>query len=117
MKAGLQVGATGDLEITVTPEMRAAFEGITVHNLYSTSSVVHHMELACRKIIVPFLESHEEGMGYHVELSHLAVTLIGMKVRYKARVSEIRGNKVVCEIEGFNPRGMMARGTFTQVVV
>lgn len=117
MKPGLKIGQTAELEITVTKEMVASFGGETVHHLYSTSTLVHHMEWAARKMIEPFFEEHEEGMGYHAEVSHLMPTIPGMKVKLKATVTALRDRKVVCDVEVFNPRGKIARGTVTQAIV
>ncbi len=117
MKPGLKIGETAEVEITVTPDVVATFEGETVHRLYATSSLVHQMEWAARRTILPYLEQHEEGMGYYVEVSHLAMTVPGMKVRVKATVTDIRDNKVLCDVEAFNPRGKIARGTVTQAIV
>jgi predicted thioesterase len=117
MKPELTVGKTEELEILVTPDMVAKFGDTTVHKLYATSALVHHMEWAARKILEPYLEEHEEGMGYHAEVSHLMPTIPGMKVKLKATVSDIRDRKVVCDIEAFNPRGKIARGTVTQAIV
>lgn len=117
MKSGLSIGHTETVEIEVTPDMVACFEGKTVHELYSTSFLVQHMELAARKLIVPYLEENEEGMGCHVEVSHLALTLPGMTVEIKATISDIRDNKVVVDVEASNLRGKIARGTVTQAIV
>jgi fluoroacetyl-CoA thioesterase len=75
------------------------------------------MEWAARQLISAYFESHEEAMGYHVECSHLAMTLPGMKVSIKAKLSEIRDRKLVCDVEAFNSRGKLARGTVTQAVI
>jgi len=117
MKPGLMVGQIAELEITVTPDMVAAFEGQTVHPLYSTSNLVHHMELAARKTILPYLEPHEEGMGSHVEVHHTMFTPVGMNVKVRATVSEIRDTKIACEIEAFNQRGKMAKGVVVQSII
>jgi len=117
MKPGLEVGQTHEFDIKVTKEMRAQFGEETVHDLYSTSALVHHMEWASRKLLIPYLESHEEGMGSHVEVSHLMLTPTNTKVRIRATVLEIRDRKLVCEVEAFNVRGKIARGTVTQTVV
>jgi fluoroacetyl-CoA thioesterase len=103
MKPGLHVGA--------------AFEGEPVHPLYSTSSLVHHMEWAARKTILPFLEPHEEGMGIHVDVHHTMMTPIGMKIKVRATVSEIRDTKIECEVEAFNWRGKLAKGVVVQSIV
>lgn len=117
MKPGLKSGATAEIEITVTPEMQAAFADETVHKVYSTYALVHHAEWVARKIILDYLEEHEEGMGYHVDIYHLKPTLPGMQVNLKARVKSIRNNRVTCAIEAFNSLGKIARGFVTQVIV
>ena len=66
------------LEITVTPEMRAAFEGEVVHDVYGTAAMVQHMELAARRVLLPAREAHEEGIGYRVEVTHLAPAPVGI---------------------------------------
>jgi fluoroacetyl-CoA thioesterase len=110
-------GQTAQLEITVSPDMEAQFGGQLVHPLYSTSALVHHMEWAARKTILPYLEAHEEGMGSHVEVSHLMLTPTGMNITIKATVSDIRDHRIECEVEAFNCRGKVARGTIVQTVV
>lgn len=117
MKPGLCVGQKEEVVVTVTKDMCAAFGGQPVHDLYSTSTLVHHMEWAARKTILPYLEDHEEGMGYHVEVSHSMLSLPGMEIKIVATVSEIRDNKVICEVEAVNPRGRIARGSVTQVII
>jgi fluoroacetyl-CoA thioesterase len=117
MKPGLQVGQTAEIEILVTPDMVAAFEGQTVHNLYSTASLVTHMELAARKTILPYLEPHEEGMGVQVDVHHTMFTPVGMKVKIRATVSVIRDTKIECEIEASNFRGKVGKGTVVQSII
>ena len=117
MKPGLKEGNTAEVEITVTDEMLARFEDDSVYELYSTSDLVHHMEWAARQTILPYLEEHEAGIGCHVSLSHRMLTLGGMKVKLKATVTDVRDSKVECEVEAFNARGKLARGTVVQAIL
>jgi len=117
MKAGLEIGQSAEIDILVTKDMRTEFVGETVHDLYSTSDLVNHIEWAARKCLMPFLDTNEEGMVSHVEVSHLTLTVTGMSVRVKATVSEIRDKKIVCDVEAFNTRGKIARGTVTQSII
>ncbi len=77
MKPGLALGQTARVETTVTEEMFAQFEGTVVHPAYSTVSMVYHMEWAARKIILPYLESSEEGVGGAVNVKHLNMAPLG----------------------------------------
>lgn len=40
-----------------------------------------------------------------------------MKVLFKATVTDVRDRKVECEVEAFNARGKLARGTVVQAIV
>ena len=72
MRSGLKVGNTAEVRARVTEDMCPAFEGVVVHHVYSTWSMAHHMELAARKVLAPYLEEHEEGIGSHLSIDHLA---------------------------------------------
>ena len=117
MKAGLTVGQKATVEFMVSHDMFAQFEGAVVHPLLSTSSLVHQMEWAARKTILPYLEAHEEGMGARVDVHHLMPTPSGVNVTVRATVSNVRDNKVECEVEAWHFRGKIARGSVVQAIV
>lgn len=117
MKPGLKVGQTSEIEFEVTPKMVAQFKGKVVHELLSTSYLVQELEWAARQTILPYLEAHEEGMGSHVDVHHIMLAPVGITVKVKATVTEIRDNKIECEVEASNFRGKVAKGTVLQAVV
>src|SRR6478672_9369587 len=78
MKPGMKPGRTAMVEVVVDATMFAAFEGRVVHPVYGTAAMIAHMELAGRRIILPYLEPHEEGVGYEIAVRHLAPTVAGM---------------------------------------
>lgn len=73
MKPGFNPGIVREVTALVTADMCPAFDGVIVHHCYSTWSLVHHMELAARKVLVDFLEPHEEGMGVHIKIGRAHV--------------------------------------------
>jgi len=118
MKPGLRAGAKASVTITVTPEMLATFEGLgPVHPLYSTWSMVRHMELACRKIILPFLEPDEDAVGHAISVTHLAPTPVGGRVTVRARLLEVAGPRIICAVEAHNERERIGEGTQVQVLM
>jgi fluoroacetyl-CoA thioesterase len=117
MKPGIKPGQTAEIEFLVTPEMFAQFQGTLVHELLSTSALVYQMEWAARQIILPYLEAHEEGMGSRVDVHHSMMTPGGVKVKVRATVTEIRDNKIECEVEATNARGKVAKGVVVQAIV
>jgi fluoroacetyl-CoA thioesterase len=117
MKRGLEVGREETIEIIVTSDMFAAFEGEVVHPVYSTVAMTYHMEWVSRKIILPFLEDHEEGMGASVQLKHLAASPLGSTVTLTATLVELRDNKIVTKVSAENHLGLIGIGEVMQVVL
>lgn len=104
MLASLKLGNTADITITVTDDMCPAFDDVIVHRVYSTWSMAHHMELAARKVLAPYLEPHEEGIGSHLSIDHLAPTPVGHQVRVVAEAVEIGETTLVCDIIAYHVR-------------
>lgn len=117
MKPGMAPGWTATVEVVVDATMFAAFEGEVVHPVYGTAAMIAHMELAGRRIILPYLEAHEEGVGYEIRARHLAPTVAGMRVIARAMLTEVRCSRVICRVEAHNTRGPIGEGDFTQVIV
>src|SRR2546430_13172217 len=105
-------GAEASVTIAVTPDMLATFEERgPVPPLYSTWSMVRQMELACRKIILPYLEADEDAVGYSVDVTHLASTGVGDRVTARARLVQIEGRRIVCAVEAHNSQEKIGVGT------
>lgn len=105
------------VEVTVTPDLCAAFEGEIVHEVYGTTPMIGHMELAARRVILPAREAYEEGIGYKVDVAHLAPAPLGSQVTVTARLRAVEGNRVVCDVEARTRHGVIGRGSVTQVIL
>ncbi|HEU5327089.1 MAG: thioesterase family protein [Thermomicrobiales bacterium] len=110
-------GTTAEVRVVVDATMLAAFEGQVVHEAYATAALVTHLELAGRKIILPYLDEGEEGVGYAIAITHLAPTAPGMTVTARAIYRETQGRFVICDVAAFNELGKIGEGTFTQAIV
>jgi len=121
MHRSLKCGNTAEVTITVTEDMCPAFDGEVVHRVYSTWSLAHHMELAARKVLAPHLEPHEEGIGSHLTIDHVAPTPLGHQVRVIAEATTVGPSTLVCEIAAYHvkPQGetLVARGSQVQRVL
>ena len=117
MKPSLRLGNSEEVVITVTQEMCPAFDGVVVHRVYSTWSMAHHMELAARKVLAPHLEEHEEGIGSHLSIDHVAPAPVGDVVRIVAKAKEIGPTTLVCDCIAYDGDRVIGRGTQVQRIL
>ena len=102
MKPSLQLGNTAEVTVEVTEDMCPAFDGVVVHRVYSTWSMAHHMEIAARMVLAPHLDEHEEGIGGHLSIDHIAPTPLGHRVRVVAEAVEIDATTLVCDVTAYH---------------
>jgi fluoroacetyl-CoA thioesterase len=117
MKPGMEVGIAETLKIIVTKDMFATFEGEVIHPVYSTVAMTYHMEWVSRKIILPFLENHEEGMGASVQVKHISPSLNGSEVTLTATITELQANEVLTTIDVYNNFRLIGKGKVKQVIL
>jgi predicted thioesterase len=98
------IGFTAEVVVTVTEDMCPAFDEVVVHRVYSTWTMAHHMELAARRVLLPHLEEHEEGIGAHLSIDHLAPAPLGHTVRVVAEAVEVDATTVVCDLVAYDVR-------------
>jgi len=120
----IPTGYQATFETVVTDEMTVDFEHPDdpqlgkLHPVYATYWMAKHMELAGRKIILPFLEEGEEGIGTKVSVDHLASALPGMKIRIVAEHTRTEGSRVYARCTAWNELGdRIGVGSTEQVIL
>lgn len=105
--------------MTVTPEMTVQFAELgDVHPVYATYWMARHFEEAGRKIILPYLEAGEQGIGQSVEVRHLASALPGMRVRVSATFERQEGRRVHAAMVAHSELGdRIGEGSSVQVIL
>ena len=117
MKPGINVGQSISIEVEVTEEMFPCFEGKLVHPVFSTASLVHHMEWASRLLLLPYLEEGEEGMGASVNVKHLAPSILGERVSISAKIKRVTFNSLITEVRAETQKGIIGTGEVKQVIL
>ncbi|WP_104989693.1 thioesterase family protein [Deinococcus sp. NW-56] len=112
-------GFSQTLTVLVTDEMTVQFAELgAVHPVYATYWLARHFEEAGRKIILPFLEDGEGGIGTQVDVTHTASALPGMTVTVTATLTRMEGRRIVCDLRAVSELGdEIGHGTTTQMVL
>lgn len=110
---------TQTLSVTVTDEMTVNFGELgRLHPVYATYWMARHFEEAGRKIILPFLEEGEGGIGTQVDVTHTASALPGMRVTVTATFERQEGRRVTARMVAVSELGdQIGHGTTTQMVL
>lgn len=117
MKPGLKLGLQSQMEVVVTSDMLASFGGELVHPVLSTVSMIYYMEWTGRRIILPYLEHFEEGIGAAIEVKHLKPAPLGSIVLFTAILVDIISDKVICNVKAEQGDNAVGIGKFTQYII
>ncbi len=112
-------GYEDSVGVVVTDEMKVEFGELgRIHPVYATYWLAKHMEEAGRKIILPFLEEGEEGIGSAVTVKHRGPALVGMRVEVVARHVSTEGAKILAACTAHNELGdLIGTGSTEQYVL
>lgn len=117
MKPGLIPGTHATVCFTVTPEMCPAFDGVVVHSVCSTWTVVQYMEVAGRKLLAQYLEPLEEGVGTSVSCEHIGPAVVGATVSVTATARFFNHHELVCDCIATEAGRTIATGHTTQKIM
>ena len=98
MDPALTIGCQATHQTLVTEAMRPVFDGKVIHDVCSTWSIGECMENAARRVLVPYLEPHEEGVGTHLSIDHKGPARLGETMTATATATDVDARQLVCEI-------------------
>lgn len=118
MKPSLQVGLSAELTQETQPSHAAPhLTTSSGTSFYSTPAMIGLMETTATRLIQPHLEEGESSVGVRVNVSHIAGTAIGQKVRARVTVEAINGRKITFAVEAYNEKEKIGEGIHERVII
>ena len=114
---GLEPGATNTLTIVVDESMTADRFGNTGVHVLATPMLVSYFELAAHQLAMPALEPGQGTVGSHIDIRHLAATPIGMRVTFRATLTERDGRRLLFQVEADDDDERVGEGSHERFVV
>lgn len=96
MKKNFEIGAKKIFTKIVQANETAIFESGEVHPFYATFALGKDAEWVCRLFVLEMKESHEEGIGTFLNITHASPALVNHEVVFEAILEQINGNEVIC---------------------
>ena len=115
----LQPGVRGSLEKTVDTSLLADAVGSGLVHVFSTAMMIAGIEETAVASVQTRLEEGLTTVGTHVDVSHVAATPCGMKVRFETELVAVspNGKGLTFKVQAFDETGLIGEGEHKRVVV
>ena len=113
----LPAGLTGTAELVVGDQHTAPRIGSGRIRVLATPVMINLIEAAALAAVEQSLPEHHQSLGTHLDISHIAATPVGMRVRATAEVLRVEGRTIYFKVRAEDERELIGEGTHERVVV
>jgi fluoroacetyl-CoA thioesterase len=114
----IPIGARGTFELVVGADHLAnRFKDATLPSVLATPVMIMVMENAALNAIKPYLDAGQSALGTRVDITHLAATPVGRKVRGEAQVTGVDGRRIEFSVRAFDGGEQIGAGTHQRMVI
>ncbi|HEY2628008.1 MAG TPA: thioesterase family protein [Usitatibacter sp.] len=113
----LPAGLTGIAELVVGEQHTAPRIGSGRIRVLATPVMINLIEAAALAAVENSLPEEHQSLGTHLDVTHIAATPVGMKVRATAEVLRVEGRTIYLKVRAEDERELIGEGTHERVVV
>jgi fluoroacetyl-CoA thioesterase len=110
-------GSLGHAEMVVAEEHTAPRVGSGKIAVLATPVMINLIEAAALEAIEYLLPEGHQSLGTHLDVTHVAATPVGMRVRATAEVIGVEGRTVKMRVRAEDQRDLIGEGLHERVVV
>ena len=83
----------------------------------ATAMMVAFIEQTCIRSLSPFLEPGQKTVGIHVDISHIALTPIGMTVTADVELIAVDARTLLFNVSCHDEAGLIGKGTHRRSII
>jgi predicted thioesterase len=110
-------GLKAEITLIVEEKYTASAVGSGGLSVLSTPWMIGLMEMAALSAVQPLLPEGWPPVGTELNVTHLAATVAGVKVRGEAELVETDGRRLVFKVEALDETGKIGEGTHGRFIV
>jgi fluoroacetyl-CoA thioesterase len=110
-------GLTGIANLVVGEQHTAPRVGSGRIRVLATPVMINLIEAAALSAIEQSLPENHQSLGTHLDVTHVAATPVGMRVKATAEVLRVEGRTVYFKVRAEDERDLIGEGTHERVVV
>jgi fluoroacetyl-CoA thioesterase len=113
----LPVGLKGVAEMVVGEHHTAPRIGSGRIRVLATPVMIQLIESAALAAVEQSLPEEHQSLGTHLDITHVAATPVGMRVRATAEVTRVEGRTIYLKVRAEDETELIGEGTHERVVV
>ncbi len=115
----LTKGMKGQKELVVTEDLLANRVGSGLVAVYATPMMIAGIEGTAAGSVADALEPGKTTVGTQMNVSHVAATPAGMKVRFETELTDIapNGKILTFQVAAYDEKGLIGEGTHQRAIV
>jgi predicted thioesterase len=113
----LPAGLSGSAELVVGDQHTAPRIGSGRIRVLATPVMINLIEAAALAAVEQSLPEDHQSLGTRLNVSHIAATPVGMRVRATAEVVKVEGRTIHFRVRAEDERELIGEGTHERVVV
>ena len=115
----MEIGTKGTAELTVTEELLANKVGSGLVAVYATPMMIAGLEGTAAASVTDALEPGQTTVGCRMNVSHVAATPAGMKVRFETELTAMsaNGKMLTFRVAAYDEKGLIGEGEHERAVV
>ena len=117
LQLNLPVGLTGTAELVVGEQHTAPRVGSGRIHVLATPVMINLIEAAALAAVEQSLPEEHQSLGTRLDISHIAATPVGMRVRATAEVVHVEGRTIRFRVRAEDERELIGEGDHERVVV
>lgn len=115
--ATLRPGLSGNASLLVEERHTAPRIGSGLVHVLATPVMINLMESAALDAAEHLLPAGHQSLGTKIDVSHVAATPVGQRVRATAEVVEVAGNRIVFRVEAHDEMELIGEGLHHRIVI
>lgn len=113
----LEPGKSAELTVVVDESMTAASLGNDGVPVFGTPTLVRYFESTAVQLIAADLEPEQGSVGARIDIRHLAPTPVGMRIVFRATLTEVDGRRLVFHLVAEDEKERVGEGTHERFLI
>lgn len=113
----LEIGIKGYEERIVEYAQTAESLESGLMPVFGTPMMILMLEFTAQRSVQPFLKEGQSTVGTHVNVSHVAATPVGMKVKFESELIEADRRRLLFRVRAEDACGLIGEGTHERFII